>query len=112
MKTIEVSKAHHLSKLHDELIAANTRVKPFQNSEGKMETDCHVQSDGKKVIVFVPDDSTAAEEQAIKDVITAHDPTPPPPPPDPRGNLAATLRRPDLTPVHKLAALADYLEAS
>lgn len=82
-KTLTFDVQHHLSKLHDELLAEIPEVRPVDGEAVML-----VSGDGAHLSLTVPDD---ADEAAIQSVVDAHDPTPPEPPPDPEDELAAAI---------------------
>lgn len=69
---LELNAPHHLSKLHDELLAQVPSVQ--SQSDTAVMT---ISGDGQSLAIEVPDD---ADEAAIRQVIAAHDPSPPAPP--------------------------------
>lgn len=73
MKVLQYNKAHNLSKLHDEILAAIPALKPELGGMAII----RVESKNNDIWITVPDDTN---EQAIQAVIDAHDPTPLPAP--------------------------------
>lgn len=88
MKTLTYTQPHHLSTIHDELIAAVPALAPEVGADGRRVARASVSGDGSTLTLRVPDDT---DEAAVLAVVEAHDPTPPPPPPDPDAELAAAI---------------------
>jgi hypothetical protein len=91
MKTLTFTQAHHLGKLHDELLAAIPALQPTGTGDERQAV-MTVSGDGQTLTLQVPD---GADEAAIQAVVAAHDPTPPAPPVDPDEELAAAIRAVD-----------------
>lgn len=88
MRRVRYSRPHHLTKLHDELVAAIPVLAPKPRKDGALYSPFTLSGDGTNLELQVPDDADTA---AITAVVTAHDPTPPPPPPDPDAELAKQI---------------------
>jgi hypothetical protein len=102
MKKLTFTQAHHLGKLHDELLAAIPALQPTGAGEERRAV-MSVSGDGSTLSLGVPDD---ADEAAIAAVVAAHDPTPPAPPPDPNTELTAAIAAVDTTGIVDPAAKA------
>lgn len=89
MKSLRYTVSHHLSKLHDELLAAVPSLQPVTNADGEREAVMRISGDGETLTLVVPDDAPDADIQAVLD---AHDPTPPPLPPDPDEELVQAIQ--------------------
>jgi hypothetical protein len=97
VKKLTLEVPHHLSKLHDELLT----IPSIQPVDGRAVMT--VSGDGQKLTLQVPD---TADEGAIRQAVSSHDPTPPPPPPDPDAELAAAIAAVDTTGIVDPAAKA------
>lgn len=94
---------HRLAKLHDELVAAIPELTPVAGLDGALEAVWTISGDGQHLELEVPDD---VDEQAIRAVVDAHDPTTP----SAGERLAATEEANERTSRDKLAAALDLLE--
>lgn len=86
MKRLHFVKAHDLSRLHDEILAAMPGLKPIPNIAGRVDTlrpptnpptlelepQLHVEGRGDDIWLTVPDN---ADETAIASVVQAHNPS-------------------------------------
>ena len=76
MRKLTYTKAHHLAKLNDELIAAFPNwIKT--NPNGSREALFSLSGDGSTVVLWMPD---TQDEAAVAAIITTHSPTPAPTP--------------------------------
>jgi hypothetical protein len=74
MKTLTLRKPHHLSKIHDELLAAFPEW--IETTHGERRALHSLCGDGETLTLSVPD---ATDDVAVQAVVDAHDPTPPVP---------------------------------
>lgn len=105
MRTLTVTRPHHLAKLTHELLAACPELAPRLIPDAQLPNGAPVRAASFKLMatgntlrIVVPDD---ADDAAIQAVIAAHDPTPPPAPPVPDFGSAA----------YDLAQVADAVAA-
>lgn len=86
---------HHLSKLHDELLASVPSVRPVGTGENRRAV-MTISGDGTDLVLQVPD---GADEAAIRTVVAAHDSTPLAPPVDPNEELSAAITSVDTSTI-------------
>ncbi|HXI15912.1 MAG TPA: hypothetical protein VNM48_06030 [Chloroflexota bacterium] len=72
MKTLTLTKAHDISQLHDELLAAVPTALVCVRADGVCDAVAIVESAGNEIRLTVPDD---ADEAAIAAVVKAHVPS-------------------------------------
>lgn len=75
MLALTYSRANDLNQLHDELISAGTIV---ANVDASGAAVCMVTGadDGDEIVIYVPDETTQAEQDSISAVVAAHTPNP------------------------------------
>ena len=80
------TKAHHLGKLHGELLAAFPSF--VETVDGRKSARCSVTGRGDAIELWVP---AGTDPAAVQAVIDAHDATPPVSPPSPRDVARAKI---------------------
>lgn len=93
MVILRFKRPHHLGKLHEELLAAVSALRPVPGPDGIPTARLLLSGDGENIEAIVPDDLTQQDIAAIEQAINVHDPAPPPPPPDPTEALAQAIER-------------------
>jgi hypothetical protein len=85
-KLITRTRTHHLGKLHTELEVAISNLRPVVNQNGVKEAKFSISGDGSIVKLWVPNDVTEVEVDAV---LRAHNPTSPAAVPTPRALYAS-----------------------